>query len=222
MLFKKPTIVALDLEGTLVPEIWVAVAEKTGIKKLRLTTRDIPDYDALMKMRITLLREKRIVLKDIQNVICAMRPYAGAVPFLRWLRKRAEIIILSDTFYEFAEPLMERLGTPTLLCNSLEINLSGMITGYRIRQKDGKRNAACALKELGFCVLALGDSFNDVPMLREADAGAFLHAPRTITKKFPSIPSLKNYRDARSFVQKLKARPYPCFSTVYAQLKNCA
>ncbi|MBI2049208.1 MAG: bifunctional phosphoserine phosphatase/homoserine phosphotransferase ThrH [Parcubacteria group bacterium] len=201
MLSKKPPIVALDLEGTLVPEIWISVAEKTGIKKLRLTTRDIPDYDALMKMRLAILREYGLGLKDIQRVIRAIRPYTGALSFLRWLKKRSEVVILSDTFYEFAAPIMGCLGEPTLLCNSLEVSAKGMITGYRMRQKDGKRNAVRAFKNLGFRVIAIGDSFNDVGMLTEADAGAFLNAPQAITKKFPSIPSLKNYRGARSFVQ---------------------
>lgn len=204
---KKPTIVALDLEGTLVSEIWVAVAEKTGIKKLRLTTRDIPDYDALMKMRLAILREHGLGFKDLEKVIRTIRPYAGAVSFLRWVRRKCEVVILSDTFYEFATPIMEKLGNPTLICNSLEIDTKGIIVGYHIRQKDGKRNAVRAFKNLGFRVIAIGDSFNDVGMLREADAGAFLHAPRAITKKFLSIPSLKNYRDARSFVQNLKASP---------------
>ncbi|MBI3075358.1 MAG: bifunctional phosphoserine phosphatase/homoserine phosphotransferase ThrH, partial [Parcubacteria group bacterium] len=193
---KKPLITALDLEGTLVPEMWVSVAEKTGIKKLRLTTRDIPDYDALMKMRLAVLRDHGLGLRDIQKIIRAMRPYSGARSFLWWLKKRSEVVILSDTFYEFAAPVMECLGKPMLFCNSLEVNAKGIVTGYYIRQKDGKRNAVRAFQKLGFRVIAIGDSFNDVGMLAEADDGAFLHAPRTITKKFPSIPSLKNYRAA--------------------------
>lgn len=200
MLAKKPTIVALDLEGTLVPEIWISVAEKTGIKKLRITTRDIPDYDALMKMRLAILREHGLGLKDIQKVIHAIWPYAGAISFLQWLRRYAEIIILSDTFYEFAAPIIKKLRQPTLLCNSLEVNTKGTITNYHIRQKDGKRNAVRAFKNLGFNVIVIGDSFNDVGMLMEADAGAFLNAPQAITKKFPSIPSLKNYRATRNFI----------------------
>lgn len=197
---KKPTIIVLDLEGTLVPEIWIAVAEKTGIKKLRLTTRDIPDYDALMKMRLAILREHGLGLKDLEKIIRTIRPYAGAVLFLQWLRKNSEVVILSDTFYEFAMPIMEKLGQPTLLCNSLEVSAKGTITDYHIRQKDGKRNAVRAFKNLGFHIIVIGDSFNDIGMLMEADAGAFLNAPQSITKKFPSIPSLKNYRAARSFI----------------------
>src|SRR3989344_5456272 len=139
MSHKKPLITALDLEGTLVPEIWIAVAEKTGIKKLRLTTRDILDYDALMKMRLAILREHGLGLKDIQKVIRTIHPYPGAGAFLQWLKKRSEVVILSDTFYEFAAPIIEKLGKPMLFCNSLEVCAKGIITDYHIRQKDGKR-----------------------------------------------------------------------------------
>src|SRR6266496_6847095 len=155
----RPTLLATDLEGVLMPEIWIAVAERTGIERLRLTTRDIPDYDELMRGRIAILREHRLTLADIQAVIATIDPLPGAREFLDWARAQTQLIILSDTFYEFAAPLMIKLGWPTLFCNTLEIDDSNNIAGYRLRQQHGKRKAVMALRSLDFRVIAMGDSY---------------------------------------------------------------
>ncbi|HEX5691884.1 MAG TPA: bifunctional phosphoserine phosphatase/homoserine phosphotransferase ThrH, partial [Roseiflexaceae bacterium] len=162
---RKPTLIATDLEGVLVPEIWIAVAEKTGIERLRLTTRDIPDYDELMRGRIAIMREHNLSLADIQAVIATLEPFDGARDYLDWVRAHAQLIILSDTFYEFAAPLMLKLGYPTLFCNMLEIDAAGNISGYRMRQDHGKRRSVAAFQSLEFQVLAIGDSYNDTAML---------------------------------------------------------
>ncbi len=186
-------ITCLDLEGVLVPEIWIAVAEKTRIAELRLTTRDLPDYDELMRRRIKILRENGIRLKDVQNVIAGVRPLPGARVFLDSLRALHQVIILSDTYYEFAGPLMEKLGFPTLFCNWLETGRDGFISGYCLRQKDGKKRSVLALKDLNFHVHAAGDSYNDVTMLQAAHRGVFFNPPAKIARQFPKLPVTKSY-----------------------------
>lgn len=186
-------ITCLDLEGVLVPEIWIAVAEKTRIAELRLTTRDLPDYDVLMRRRIKILRENGIKLKDVQNVIAGIRPLTGARAFLDTLRAQHQVIILSDTFYEFAGSLMGKLGFPTIFCNWLETDRKGFISGYKLRQKDGKRKSVLALKNLNFRIYAAGDSYNDVTMLQSAHRGIFFNPPAKIVKQFPGLPVTKSY-----------------------------
>jgi phosphoserine/homoserine phosphotransferase len=190
-----PVIVCLDLEGVLVPEIWINVAIKTGIDELRLTTRDIPDYDVLMKRRLAILDRQGLRLQDIQGVIAGMAPMDGATEFIGWLRERCQVIILSDTFSEFALPLMRQLGYPTIFCHSLEVDAAGRITGYRLRLADQKRLSVAALRLLRFKVLAAGDSYNDTSMLAEADAGIFFRPPESIAKQFPQFPVTQTYAE---------------------------
>lgn len=197
----QPTILATDLEGVLVPEIWIAVAERTGIEQLRLTTRDIPDYDELMRGRLALLREHRLTLADIQRVIGSIDPLPGARETLARLREQVQVIILSDTYYEFAMPLMAKLGWPTLFCHSLEIDEQKMITGYCLRLPDSKTAAVCALRDLRFRVLAVGDSYNDVGMLAAADAGALFEPPDNVVADYPHFPVLRGYHDLLAFVE---------------------
>lgn len=188
-------ICCLDLEGVLVPEIWIKVSEKTKIKSLSLTTRDIPDYDVLMKRRLKILRENNIKLKDIQKVIATIDPLPGAKNFLATLRSRSQVIILSDTYYEFAMPLMKKLGYPALFCNWLEVDAAGYILNYHLRQSNGKEKAVRALAEAGFRVRAAGDSYNDITMLKAADKGVLFNPPANIVKEFPQFKVTKNYRD---------------------------
>jgi phosphoserine/homoserine phosphotransferase len=190
-------LLATDLEGVLVPEIWIAVAERTGIADLRLTTRDIPDYDALMRGRIAILRQHRLALADIQAVIAAIDPLPGAREFLDWARAQMPVIILSDTFYEFAAPLMVKLGQPTLFCNALEIDAANAIVGYTLRQPDGKCKAVASLRALNFHVIAMGDSYNDTTMLAEADQGILFRPPANVIAEFPQFPVLHEYADLR-------------------------
>jgi len=187
-------IACLDLEGVLVPEVWIRVSRKTGIDALKLTTRDIRDYDELMQYRIKILREHRITLRDIQHVIAGIRPLAGAVSFLERLKTRTQVIILSDTFYEFAAPLMKQLGYPTLFCNALSTDAGGFVKSYRLRQKNGKEKSVHALKKLNFHVRAAGDSYNDVTMLRAADRGILFNPPPAIQKEFPEFPVARDYK----------------------------
>lgn len=186
-------IVALDLEGVLVPEIWIAFAERTGIAELRRTTRDEPDYDRLMSFRLELLRRHGLGLPDIQRVIREMGPLPGAKEFLDALRVSFQVIILSDTYYEFAMPLMAQLGMPTLFCHRLETDARGVVTGYRLRMPEGKRAAVRALKELQFKVIAAGDSYNDTAMLAEAHAGILFRPPRNVIDEFPQFPVVHDY-----------------------------
>ena len=186
-------IVCLDLEGVLVPEIWIAFAERTGIPELRRTTRDEPDYDKLMRYRLKLLAEKKLGLPAIQEVICAMGPLPGARAFLDRLREDYEVIILSDTFYEFAHPLMRQLAWPTLFCHSLETDAEGMVVNYRLRLPEQKREAVRHLKELNFTVVAAGDSYNDTAMLSEAHAGILFHPPENVIREFPQFPVTLDY-----------------------------
>ncbi len=188
-------IACLDLEGVLVPEIWIAFAEKTGIEKLKLTTRDIPDYDELMQGRLKILDENNLKLDDIQDVIKGIEPLPGAKDYLDMLREHFQIIILSDTFYEFAAPLMAQLGYPTLFCHSLVIDENKKIENYQLRQKDGKSKAVEALKNLNFKVIASGDSYNDTGMLKAAHKGIFFRPPESIVKEFPQFPVTHEYQD---------------------------
>jgi phosphoserine / homoserine phosphotransferase len=188
----KQSIVTLDLEGVLVPEIWIAVAEKTGIEKLRLTTRDIPDYDVLMQGRLKILAENDLGIRDIQDVIGTLRPLAGAREFLDELRTLTQVIILSDTFEEFAQPLMRQMGWPTLLCHRLVIE-NGKVTGYKLRIPEQKREAVKALRGLNYNVIAAGDSFNDTAMLAAANTGFLFHAPENIKAQFPQFEALEEY-----------------------------
>ena len=191
---KKQTIVTLDLEGVLVPEIWIAFSEKTGIKELRRTTRDEPDYDVLMRGRLRILDEHGLKLGDIQEVIGTLSPLPGAKAFLDDLRARTQVIILSDTFAEFAQPLMRQLGWPTIFCHQLEV-ADGRIVNYRLRQPNQKQHSVAALKALNYRVIAAGDSFNDTTMLGEADVGFFLHAPQAIQQQFPQFRPFERYED---------------------------
>jgi len=202
-------LACLDLEGVLVPEIWINVAERTGIPDLRLTTRDIPDYDELMTRRLAILDRHGLGLPDIQDVIGAMGPLPGAADFLDWLRARFQVIILSDTFYEFAQPLMRQLGWPTLFCHSLEVDPGGRITAYRLRQRDQKREAVKAFHGLNFRVIASGDSYNDTAMLGEADAGILFRPPSNVIAEFPQYPVASEYAELEALFVKASARNLP-------------
>lgn len=190
-------IVCLDLEGVLVPEIWIAFAEKTGIEELKLTTRDIPDYNELMTRRLEILHANSLKLVDVQKVIEDLAPLEGAFEFLTDLRSAYQVIILSDTFYEFAHPLMRQLNWPTLFCHRLEIDPGGRIESYHLRQEDPKRKAVQALKQLNFRVLAAGDSYNDTTMLLEANAGFLFRAPAQVIEEFPQFSVTNEYSELR-------------------------
>ena len=190
-------IACLDLEGVLIPEIWIAFAEKTGIEALRATTRDIPDYDVLMKQRLRILDEHGLGLNEIQEVIATLEPLPGAIEFTNWLRERFQLVILSDTFYEFSQPLMRQLGFPTLLCHKLEVDANGRVVDYHLRQVNPKRQAVVALKSIYYRVIACGDSYNDTTMLAEADAGILFHAPDNVIREFPQYPAVHTYEDLK-------------------------
>jgi len=190
----KQSIVTLDLEGVLVPEIWIAVAEKTGIKELRRTTRDEPDYDKLMRGRLKILDAHQLKLSDIQSVISTLRPLEGGLEFLRELRSFTQVIILSDTFEQFAQPLLRQLEWPTLLCHRLEV-VSDRIVGYQIRIPEQKQQAVAALKRLNYHVIAAGDAFNDTAMLGEADVGFLFRAPENVKRQFPQFPAIETYAE---------------------------
>lgn len=195
-------IACLDLEGVLVPEIWIDFAERTGIDELKATTRDIPDYDVLMQQRLRLLKEHKLGLPDIQAVIAEMKPIDGAREFIDWLRERFQVIILSDTFYQFSQPLMRQLGFPTLFCHQLEIDDDGTVTSYTLRQKDPKRQSVIALHSLYYRVIAAGDSYNDTTMLSEADAGILFKSPANVIAEFPQYPAVHEYEDLkREFIK---------------------
>ena len=186
----------------MIPEIWIAFAEKTGIDALKRTTRDEPDYDVLMQYRLDLLRENGLGLHEIQDVIATLEPLDGAVDFVNWLRERFQVIILSDTFYEFANPLMKPLGYPTLLCHKLECDDSGSVIDYHLRQSNPKRQSIVALKSLYYRTIAAGDSYNDTTMLAEADAGILFHAPQNVIDEFPQFPAVHTYDDLkREFIR---------------------
>ena len=198
-------IVCLDLEGVLVPEIWIAFAEKTGIRELTRTTRDEPDYDKLMKWRMGILREHGLTLSDIQDTISRISPLEGAKDFLDKVRSITQVVILSDTFKEFASPLMKQLGWPTILCNSLEVDSFDMLTGMRLRQKDGKRKAVEGFRAMGFRTFAAGDSYNDLTMIHTADKGCLFRAPENILQQEPDLKLCTSYdefyREIEAFVR---------------------
>jgi phosphoserine/homoserine phosphotransferase len=203
----RPELVCLDLEGVLVPEIWITVAERTGIDELRRTTRDEPDYDVLMRYRLAILDRHGLTLPDIQAVIATMAPLPGALEFLDWLRERfTGVILLSDTFAEFAHPLMRQLGFPTLFCHSLEVADGGRITGYRLRMPDQKRASVAALKSVTFRVIAAGDSYNDTAMLLAADAGILFDAPQRVIDEFPQFRVARGYGELRSAIASASLR----------------
>jgi phosphoserine/homoserine phosphotransferase len=188
----------LDLEGVLIPEVWIHFAERTGIEELRLTTRDLPDYDVLMRRRLDILEREGLGLREIQEVIGGMQPLEGAAECLDWLRERFEVVILSDTFYEFAEPFMRQLGWPTLLCHSLDVDAEGVIRDYRLRIDDPKRRAVRALRDLNFRTIATGDSYNDTSMLEEAHAGILFRPPQNVIDEFPQYPVATSYEQLRA------------------------
>lgn len=191
-------IACLDLEGVLVPEIWIAFAEHTGIKELRATTRDVPDYDVLMRQRLRILAQHNLKLPDIQSVIGELRPLDGAADFLEWLRTQFQVLILSDTFYEFAMPLMRQLGNPTLLCHRLETDADGRVVNYRLRMSDQKRAAVKALHQINYKVAAAGDSYNDTGMLSEADVGILFCPPESVVREFPQFRVTRRYEELRT------------------------
>jgi phosphoserine/homoserine phosphotransferase len=190
-------IVCSDLEGIFTPEIWINFAEITGIEKLRLTTRDISDYNVLMKQRLAILEENNLKLADIQAVIRKMEPVEGALEFLNWLRSLVEVIVVSDTYVEFAGPLMEKLDRPTLFCNTLSVNGDGAITGYNLRQQDGKKKVALALKSLNYRVIAVGDSYNDITMLQAADHAILYRPPDNVMQEYSEFPTAFNYEELK-------------------------
>ncbi|MBH0208267.1 MAG: bifunctional phosphoserine phosphatase/homoserine phosphotransferase ThrH [Nitrospira sp.] len=203
----KPVVVCLDLEGVLVPEIWINVALKTGIDELKMTTREMPDYDRLMKQRLAILDQHGLKIQDIQQEIAKMGPLDGATDFIAWLRERCQVIILSDTFYQFAQPLMRQLGFPTLFCNQLEVEPGGRIVNYHMRMQNPKKHAVASLKALNFFTVAAGDSYNDLGMLGEADKGFFFRPPEHLTKEFPAFPVTQTYGELQDCLVKVGCFP---------------
>jgi phosphoserine/homoserine phosphotransferase len=202
-------LACLDLEGVLIPEIWIAFAEKTGIDALKATTRDIPDYDVLMKQRLRILDEHKLGLNEIQAVITELEPLPGAREFVDWLRERFQVVILSDTFYEFAAPLMRQLGHPTLFCHRLEVDERGKVLDYVLRQSDPKRASIKAFHSLNYRCIAAGDSYNDTTMLGEADAGILFNAPANVVKEFPQFPSVTGYNNLKAAFLQASNRALP-------------
>jgi phosphoserine/homoserine phosphotransferase len=199
-------LACLDLEGVLLPEIWVKFAEKTGIEELKLTTRDIPDYDELMQARLKILADHNLKIHDIQKVIATLSPLEGAVDFLQWLKSEFQVIILSDTYYEFIGPLMKQLDYPTVFCHSLVIDENGIIADYKLRQTDQKTKAVKALQSLNFQVISAGDSYNDTGMLQQADGGILFCPPENVIKDFPQFPVAKNYAEFKSLLISTKEK----------------
>ena len=194
-------IVCSDLEGVFIPEIWINVAEKTGIPELRLTTRDISDYDVLMKKRLQILMENHLKLSDIQAVINTMNPLEGALEFLDWLRSITQVIVVSDTFKEFAGPMMKKLGWPTLFCHSLTVDASGMIASYDLRQQQAKEKTTLAMRSLNYQIIAMGDSYNDIAMLKTADRGLLFRPPENVIREFPEFPVTHDYDSLKELIQ---------------------
>ncbi len=199
----KPTIVAIDLEGVLIPEIWIEFAQKTGIKELEITTKDVENYSELMEKRLDILFRNDLTLNDIQEVILSLNPLEGAVDFLHWLRKKTQTIILSDTFYEFAMGIMGKLEFPTLFCHSLITDRRGYIQDYTLRLDDHKRKAVQSFKNLNFNTIAIGDSFNDISMLKQADKGILFNAPQKVKQKYPDFPEYTTYEELMSNISPL-------------------
>jgi phosphoserine/homoserine phosphotransferase len=202
-------IVCLDLEGVLVPEIWIEFAERTGIDELRATTRDIPDYDVLMKQRLSLLDQHGLKISDIHAVIAEMQPLEGAVEFVGWLREHFQLVILSDTFYEFSQPLMRQLNFPTLFCHRLVVDEDGRVSDYQLRQEDPKRASVKALHSLNYRVIAAGDSYNDTTMLGEAEVGILFSAPDNVIEEFPQFQAVHSYADLKCAIASASARDIP-------------
>ncbi len=196
-------ILVADLEGVFLPEIWINVALKTGIEELKLTTRDISDYDVLMTRRLAILKENKLTIQDIQEVIATLDPLPGARQILDWIRENSQIIILSDTFEEFARPLMAKLGFPALLCHSLTVDGQGNITDYNLRIDNQKAEAVKALKSLNYRVIAFGDSYNDIGMIQEAHQGFFFKPPETVVEDYPHIPVTRDYGELKSMISDL-------------------
>ena len=200
-------MVCSDLEGIFTPEIWINVAEITGIKELRLTTRDISDYNVLMRRRLAILEANHLKLDDIQAVIATMNPLPGALEFLNWLRSKLPVIIVSDTYEEFAGPLMEKLGWPTLFCNTLSVEADGRISGYNLRQPDGKKKVAEALKSLNYRVIAIGDSYNDISMLKAADHAILYRPPDTVKEEYRDFPAAFDYDELKNRIHTIVEAP---------------
>lgn len=194
-------IVCADLEGVFVPEVWINFAKKTGIDALKLTTRDIKDYDELMRYRLKILDEHNLKIQDIQDVIATMKPLDGALEFTRWLRKKTSFAIVSDTFMEFAKPLMEQLENPFLLCHSLEIDKTGRVVDYKLRQSDPKRHTVEAFQSMNYKVLAFGDSYNDIPMVEAADFGILYCPPDNVVKDYPQFPVARNLEELKALIE---------------------
>jgi phosphoserine / homoserine phosphotransferase len=199
-------LICLDLEGVLFPEVWIAVAERTSIPELRLTTRDIEDYDELMNHRLGILEKHRISISDIQGVIDGLDPLPGAADFLAALRRRREVVLLSDTFEEYWQAIKPKFGYPTMFCNHLVVDDRGRITGYRLRRQDGKRKAVTALQDAGFQVCAVGDSFNDLAMIVKADQGVLFRSPDTIAERHPTLPRFDDHPKLLAFLDSLDGR----------------
>ena len=196
-------IVCSDLEGVFVPEIWINVSRHTGIDELKLTTRDISDYNVLMKRRLGLLQKYGLTLRDVQNVISLLKPLPGALEFIDWLRTKTQLIVVSDTFTEFADPLIRQLGRPTLFCHHLTTNNEGVITDYNLRQDDGKRHVVEALQNLNYKVIAVGDSYNDISMLRKADFGILYNPPQNVEDEHPDLKVVKTYPSLKRIISEL-------------------
>jgi phosphoserine / homoserine phosphotransferase len=195
-------IVCSDLEGVFVPEIWINVAEQTGIDELKLTTRDISDYNVLMNRRLELLNSNGLTLEDVRRVISRLQPLPGAVEFVSWLRSKLQLIVVSDTFVEFADPLMEKLGRPTLFCHNLTTDKNSVITSYNLRQEDAKRKTVCALQDLKYKIIAIGDSYNDISMLKEADQGILFRPPQNVVKENPDLTRTDTYDELKSIISR--------------------
>jgi phosphoserine / homoserine phosphotransferase len=201
----QPLLIASDLEGVFLPEIWIAVAERTNLPELRLTTRDVPDYDELMHYRMQILARERLTLADIQSSIAGMEPLPGAVEFLDWLRRHAQVVIITDSFYEFVTPFLSKLHYPTLFAHRLILDEHGMLVGYRLRTDDGKRRAAAAFKQLGFYTVGVGDSYNDTRMLGEAHQGILYRPPPKVVAEFPQYPVASDYAQLRALLEAVPA-----------------
>ena len=196
-------IICADMEGVFTPEIWIQVSQRTGIDELKLTTRDISDYDVLMKRRLAILDANGLKLKDITDVIETMEPLEGAFDFLNWIREQTQIIVVSDTYVEFAKPLLRKLGWPTLFCNTLTLNGDGAIVDYNLRQQDGKRKTVQNLKRLNYQIIAVGDSYNDITMLKEAHAGVLFRPPKNVCDEYPELPVTYEYDELKTILDQL-------------------
>jgi phosphoserine/homoserine phosphotransferase len=196
-------IICSDLEGVFVPEVWVNVSKQTGIEELKLTTRDISDYNVLMKRRLELLRQNGLTLHDIQKVISRLKPLPGALEFIEWARTVVQVIIVSDTFIEFADPLLKQLGRPTLMCHHLTTDSAGNITNYNLRQKDAKKKVAEALQSLNYKVIGIGDSYNDISMLRKADIGILYNPPQNVIDEHSDLMVVTSYNDLKEIITRI-------------------